>query len=209
MKRARILLADSQSLLMEALAKLLDPEFEIVGSVMDGNALIKAGYELQPNIVVLDVELPIVNGLEAGHRLITALPNLKLIYLTMNNEPETAAEAFRIGANAYLLKTLPASEFVQAIQLATKGCSYLTPLVNKNVTCSFSHNSTPRPPAELTVRQREVLRLLAEGRSMKEVAFALQITPRTVAYHKYRMMRDFHLNSTAALVRFAMARQVA
>ena len=209
MKRPRILLADSQSLLMEALAKLLEPEFEIVGSVMDGNALIKAGYELQPHIVVLDVELPIVDGLDAGHRLIKALPNLKLIYLTMNNEPETVAEAFRIGANAYVLKTWAASELVQAIQLATQGCSYLTPSVNKNVTCSFLPNGKPTNPAELTVRQREVLRLLAKGRSMKEVAFALQITTRTVAYHKYRMMRDFNLDSTAALVRFAMARQVA
>ena len=148
--------------------------------------------------------MAVLNGLDAGVRLKKILPTVKLIYLTMNRDPDVVAEAFRIGANAYILKTSGTAELLSAMRGALRGlCT--TPSVIKSTIGSFLHNGARRRnPTGLTLRQREVLQLLAEGRSMKEVACVLEITPRTVAYHKYRMMEDFNLHSNAALVRFAV-----
>jgi DNA-binding NarL/FixJ family response regulator len=210
MKRARILLADDQILLTEALTKLLEPQFEVVATVTDGRALLKAAAELKPDLIVLEVSLPSLNGLDAGYQLKKVHPSLKLLYLTTNETPETIAEAFRIGATGYLLKTTSTAELLNAIELGLRGDLYLAPCVSQHCIESFLHNGTPRKrQTELTFRQREVLKLLAEGHSMKEVAFMLRITARTVAYHKYRMMDIFDLRSTAALVKFAVNKQVA
>jgi DNA-binding NarL/FixJ family response regulator len=210
MGRSRILLADDHILLTDALTKLLEPQFEVVAAVADGRALLKKATELKPDLIVLKVSLPLLNGLDAGRQLKKADSRLKLIYLTMNKDHETIAEAFRIGATSYLLKTSSASELLKAIHLGLRGGIYLTPSLNRDAMSSILSDRTQRKTqSRLTLRQREVLRLLAEGRSMKEVAFALQITPRTVAYHKYRMMDNFDLHSTAALVRFAVSTQVA
>ena len=210
MKRARILLADDQILLTEALTNLLEPQFEVVATVNDGRALIDVAAELKPDLIVLEVSLPSLNGFDAGYQLKKADPDLKLLYLTTKETPDTIAEAFRIGASGYLLKTSSTSELLNAIELGLRGDLYLAPGVSRDAIQTFLHSGTRRKRrTELTFRQREVLKLLAEGHSMKEVAFLLRITSRTVAYHKYRMMNIFDLRSTAALVRFAVNKQVA
>ena len=210
MKRARILLADDQILLTEALTILLEPQFEVVATVTDGRALLEAAAELKPDLIVLEVSLPLLNGLDAGYQLKKADPRLKLLYLTTKETPDIVAEAFRIGATGYLSKTTSTAELLNAIELGLRGDLYLAPCVSRDAIDSFLHNGTPRKrQTELTFRQREVLKLLAEGHSMKEVALMLRITARTVAYHKYRMMDTFDLRSTAALVKFAVNRQVA
>ena len=207
MTRARILLADNHTLLMEALSKLLDSEFDVVGMVADGHALLSAAIRLKPDIVVLDVSLPVLSGLDAGYRLKKLMPAVKLVYLTMNTNPDIVAEACRVGANAYVLKNSPAAELLRAIQAGLRGCLYMTPSVAK-YTIGLLGKEPQKSSTRLTLRQREVLQLLSEGRSMKEVALVLEITPRTVAYHKYRVMQDFNLHNNAALFRFA-ATQVA
>ena len=212
MKKARILLADAQLLLMEAVTKLLEPEFAVVGMVDDGRDLLKKAVELKPDLVVLDVSMFALSGLEAGRLLKANLPGIKLIYLTTNEDGDVLNVALQLGASAYLLKSCRASDLRDAIRGAWLLPSHLSPFVigRKTIAGSFQRGSAgQKTPMGLTLRQREVLRLLAEGRSMKEVAFALRIKPRTVAYHKYRMMEDFNLNSNAALLRFAMRRQVA
>ena len=210
MKRARILLADDQILLTEALTNLLEPQFEVVATVNDGRALIDVAAELKPDLIVLEVSLPSLSGFDAGYQLKKADPDLKLLYLTTKETPDTIAEAFRIGASGYLLKTSSTSELLNAIELGLRGDLYLAPGVSRDAIQTFLHSGTRRKRrTELTFRQREVLKLLAEGHSMKEVAFLLRITSRTVAYHKYRMMNIFDLRSTAALVRFAVTKQVA
>jgi len=210
MKRARILLADDQVLLTEALTKMLEPQFDVVATVNDGRALLQAAAELTPDLIVLEISLPSLNGLDAGYQLKKAYPDLKLVYLTTKETPDTVAGAFRIGATGYLLKNNSSAELLDAIERGLRGDLYLAPCVSRDDIQSILHNGTPRKrQTELTFRQREVLQLLAEGHSMKEVAFMLRITARTVAYHKYRMMNIFDLRSTAALVKFAVNQQVA
>ncbi len=212
MKKARILLGDSQSLLMEAVTKLLEPEFEVVGMVTNGRELLKTVFEFRPDMVILDVSMPLLNGLEVGRRLKAIAPRIKLIYLTMEQDGDMVDDAFRLGAAAYLLKSCKASDLLDAIRGAWFRSSYLLPFVtsSKTILGSFSRGQTGRKnPLRLTLRQREVLQLLVEGRSMKEVALTLQIKPRTVAYHKYRIMADFNLGSNAALLRFALRKEVA
>ncbi|MCM3903205.1 MAG: response regulator transcription factor [Pyrinomonadaceae bacterium] len=212
MKRARILLADSHRLLMEAITKLLEPEFEVVGMVVDGRELLRSALDLKPDVVVLDSSMSVLSGLEVGRQLKANRPGIKLIYLTMDQDGDIVAKAFRLGASAYLLKSCTASDLLDAIRGAWLRPSYLSPFLtrSKKIVGSFMRGQArQKKPLRLTLRQREVLQLLAEGRSMKEVAFALQIKPRTVAYHKYRMMDDFNLGSNAALVRFALRERVA
>ncbi|MCM3872033.1 MAG: response regulator transcription factor [Pyrinomonadaceae bacterium] len=207
MKRARILLADSQRLLMEATTKLLEPEFEVVGMVANGRELLRTALNVKPDIAILDVSMSKLNGLEAGRLLKAKLPGIKLIYLTMDEDSDVVDGAFRLGASAYLLKSCSASDLLRAIRGAWLSPSYLSPFVTRSKTIpgAFLRGQTRRnDPLRLTLRQREVLQLLAAGGSMKEVAFALEIKPRTVAYHKYRMMDDFNLDSNAALLRFAL-----
>lgn len=212
MRTARILLADSQMLLMEAVTKLLEPEFEVVGVVPDGRELLRIAPEVKPDLVVLDVSISGLSGLEAGRSLKENLPGIKLIYLTSNQDGDAVDKAFRIGASAYLLKSCTAAELLAAVRGVWLRPSYRALFVNRDETLVGSlqrGQARRKSPLQLTFRQREVLQLLAAGRSMKEVAFALCIKPRTVAYHKYRMMDDFNLSSTAALVRFAVREEVA
>ncbi len=208
MRRQRVLLADDHTLLLDAFAKLLEPECEVVGTVADGRALLAAAEELKPDVVVLDIAMPLLNGLDAGRQLKKALPDVKLIFLTMNQDPAIASEAFRAGASGYLLKTSAGSELVKAIEVVTSGRSYVTPLVTQDLIESLMLGSKQRKgAAALTPRQREVLQLLAEGYSMKGVAHILKVSSRTIAFHKYRMMERFRLKSNAELIRFAI-RQV-
>ena len=202
MARPRILMADDHLMLLDAFRALLEPEFEVVGTVTDGRMLLEEFSRLHPDVVLLDVAMPLLNGLDAGRQLKAQRRSVKLIYLTMNPDPDLASEALRLGASGYLLKSSAAQELKQAIHEALRGLSYITPLITRDVVGSLIEHRKSRP--ELTTRQREVLQLLAEGRSMKEVAAILDLTPRTVAFHKYRMMEQLRLKTTAALVQFAV-----
>jgi DNA-binding NarL/FixJ family response regulator len=203
--RPRILLADDHVLLLEAFRALLEPEFEVVGTVTDGRALLAEFSRLNPDVVLIDISMPLLNGLDAGRQLKMQQRSVKLIYLTMNPDPDLAGEALRLGASGYVLKSSAASELTQAIREALRGRSYITPLIARDVVGALIER---RAGPELTVRQREVLQLLAEGRSMKEVGNILNVAPRTVAFHKYRMMEQLKLRTSAELVQFAVKQGV-
>jgi DNA-binding NarL/FixJ family response regulator len=205
MSRPRVLLADDHQLLREAFARLLEADCNVVGSVADGRALLAMAADLRPDIVVLDVAMPLLNGLDAARQLKRDMPGVKVIFLTMSDDPDVAAEAFRVGASGYLLKNSAASELLQAIREVYRGRSYVTPLATRGLVDTLLHTAEPVVRgAELSPRQREVLQLLAEGHTMKETARLLKITPRTVAFHKYAMMELLGVRSSAELVQFAI-----
>jgi DNA-binding NarL/FixJ family response regulator len=209
MKRTRIILADDHTLIMDALKTLLEPEFEVVGVFADGLSLVEAVSALTPNVIVLDVGMPKMNGLLAGQRIKQLMPSVKLIYLTMNQDPDVAAQAFLLGASGFLVKSSAATELVRAIRDVVRGGFYVTPLMTKDMVGSFVQNFKRRKePRDLTLRQKEVLQLLVEGRSMKEAAFILNVSPRTVAFHKYAMMEHLHLRSSAELIQYATKNSV-
>jgi DNA-binding NarL/FixJ family response regulator len=204
----RVLLADDHALLLGAYEKLLAGQCEIVGQVSDGRALLDAAETLRPDLIVLDISMPLLNGLEAGRQIKQKMSGVKLVFVTMNEDAELAAEAFRAGASGYLLKRCAASELATAIREVMQGRSYVTPLVTEGLVGSLLHADGPSSSHELTSRQLEVLQLLAEGRSMKEVGSVLNLTPRTVAFHKYRMMEQLKLKTTAELIQYAVKRRI-
>jgi DNA-binding NarL/FixJ family response regulator len=204
MGKTRILLADDHTLIVEAFKKLLEPEFEIVGTVADGRKLLQVAPALKPDVVVLDIGMPVLNGFDAGRQLKKLLPNVKLIVLTVNEDYDLAAEALREWASGYLLKNSAGSELVKAIVDVMKGKQCVTPLIAKRQVAEFVRDPRPNRIRILTSRQREVLQLLGEGRSMKEAAFELSVATRTIAFHKYRIMEDHGLRTNSDLVRFAM-----
>ena len=208
MSRPRVLLADDHTLLLGAFEKLLSEDCDVVGQVSDGRALVEAAEELKPDIVVLDISMPLLNGLEAGRQIKRKMPGTKLVFVTMNEDTDLAADAFRAGASGYLLKQSATSELMAAIRQVMEGRSYVTPLITEGLVGSLMHHDETAPSNELTPRQREVLQLLAEGRSMKEVASLLSLTPRTVAFHKYRIMEQLKIKSTAELVQYAVKNHI-
>jgi DNA-binding NarL/FixJ family response regulator len=193
---------------VEAFKRLLEPEFDILGTVSDGRALLSVAPESKPDVIVLDIGMPELNGMQAGSELKKLLPRTKLIVLTVNEDPEVAREALRHWASGYLLKKSAGSELVTAIREALRGRSYVTPRMAQRLQDQFVRDPRADRKRELTVRQREVLKLLAEGRTMKEVAEALHVTPRTVAFHKYRIMEDFGLKTNSDVVKFAIREKV-
>lgn len=205
MKRPRVILADDHPLIMDALKNLLEPECEVVGLFTEGHTLVEEAPKLNPNVIVLDIAMPNMNGLNAGQRLKKLMPTVKLVYLTMNQDQDTVAEAFQLGASAYVLKSSAASDLLAAVREAVRGGFYVTPHMTKGMYGSFVQNfrHAKRKP-NLTLRQKEVLQLLAEGRSMKEAAFILNVSPRTVAYHKYTMMEHLSIKSSAQLIEYAV-----
>jgi DNA-binding NarL/FixJ family response regulator len=209
MNRPRVLIAEDHTLVSGAFKKLLEPHYEVVGTVADGRALLKEAPALKPDVVVLDIGMPLLNGLDAGHQLRQIMPKIKLVFLTMNQDSAIANHAFRIGASAYLLKNSAASELLKAIQEVLRGGSYVTPQTKKGMMESFVRDprATMRTP-RVTERQREVLQLIAEGHSMKQVADILNVTPRTVAFHKYRMMDELGIKSTAELIQYAIKQNI-
>jgi DNA-binding NarL/FixJ family response regulator len=207
MGKPRVLLADDHTLLLEAFQKLLADDCEIVGAVSNGRALVTAAATLRPDVVVVDVTMPLLNGIDAARQIRQNDSDVRIIFLTMNEDPDLAAEAFRAGASGYLLKRSAASELVTAINEVMKRRSYITPLVTEGLVGSMLHGLDSRPPT-LTPRQREIVQLVAEGRSMKEVGAILNIAPRTVAFHKYRIMDQLHLKSTAELIQFAIRHHI-
>ena len=204
MSRPRVILADDHSLLLDAFEKLLEPHCDVVGKVADGRALLAAASELEPDVVVVDITMPQLDGLDAGRHLRRTQPDVKLIFLTVHEDPDLAEECMRMGASGYLLKGSAASELFEAIRCAMDGQTYVTPLPTR--TAAGSTPSTDR--GGLTPRQLEVVALLADGLSMKEAAEKLGVTPRTIAFHKYRVMNEHGLNSNAELIQFAIRRGI-
>jgi DNA-binding NarL/FixJ family response regulator len=208
--RPRIMIADDHMLVAEACKKLLEADYDVVATVGDGRALVRVAATLKPQVIIIDVGMPLLNGLDAGQQIKQLLRSVKLVYLTMNQDADLAAEAFRRGASAYLLKTCAASELVIAVREVLKGKSYLSPVIAKD-TVDFILRQGKELIEEgkrLTERQREVLQLLAEGKSMKEVANVLSLTTRTVAFHKYRIMELLNAKSNAQLVQYAIRNHV-
>jgi DNA-binding NarL/FixJ family response regulator len=209
MTRPRVVLADDHTLLLEAFEKLLAPICDVVSKVADGRALVEAVRRLHPDVAVVDIAMPLMNGLDAARQIRTIDKKCKIVFVTMNEDPDLAAEAFRAGASAYLLKRSAGSELIAAIQEAMRNRSYVTPLVTEGMLGALMHS---RPEGggvrELTSRQREILQLLAEGRSMKEMAVILNITPRTVAFHKQRLMEQINAKTSAELIQYAIRSHV-
>jgi len=206
MRRARVLLADDHRIVAEGLRGILEPEFELVGIVEDGRALLDAVERLQPDVVVADVSMPLLNGIEAMRQLKKKYKNIAVVFLTMHTEIMYAAEAFEAGALGYVLKHSAPSELVAAVSSAFKGQTYITPLLAGQL-LQFHKQKSQEPSdegARLTGRQREVLQLLAEGRSVKEIASILGISSKTVEFHKYSMMENLGLKTSAELVRYAV-----
>jgi len=203
----RVLLADDHALLLGAFEKLLAGECEIVGQASDGRALVAAADAVKPDVIVLDIAMPLLNGLEAGRQIKRKQPDVKLVFLTMNEDPELAAEAFRSGASAYLLKRSAASELTTAIREVMQGRSYVTSLMTAGLMDTLLTVKDTEDQS-VTARQREVLQLLAEGHSMKQVANLLNLTPRTVAFHKYEMMKRLNVRTTAELIQYAVKHHI-
>jgi DNA-binding NarL/FixJ family response regulator len=209
MKLIRVMLADDHALLIEAYRKLLEHNFDVVGGVTDGRALLETAPLLKPDVVLLDIGMPLLNGLDAGRQLKAKIPGIKLIFLTMNEDPDLAIEAMRAGASGYLLKVCAASELFQAIQAAVRGKFYVTPQIARGMEEAFVRDpEAKRCRITVTPRQREVLQLLAEGKSMKQAADVLHVSARTIAFHKYQMMQDLGLKSTAGLIQYAIKSHV-
>jgi DNA-binding NarL/FixJ family response regulator len=204
MKLPRVILADDHAMLIEAFCKFLQSRYEIVATVSDGRALLEVAPKLKPDVIVADIAMPLLDGMEAGLRLKKDMPGVKLIFLTMNEDPDLAVEAMASGASGYLLKKSAGSELFLAIDRALKGKSYVTPQIARGMADAFIRNPLARKRVKgLTRRQREVTQLLAQGKSMKEAAHILKVTPRTVAFHKYNIMGELGLKTNADLIRFA------
>jgi DNA-binding NarL/FixJ family response regulator len=205
----RVILADDHTIIVEAFSKLLEGHFDVVATVSDGRTLLETARQLKPDVVVVDVGMPLMNGLEAALRLKELLPALKIIFLTMNVDPGLAAEAMRRRASGYLLKSSAGSELILAIEMALKGKVYVTPKIAEGMQKVVINDPRPKELAKrLTPRQREVVQLLAAGKSMKEVASVLNVTPRTVAFHKYRIMVRLGLKTSADLIQFAVRSRI-
>ncbi|MHC4478143.1 MAG: response regulator [Planctomycetota bacterium] len=206
MKKARVLLADDHKIVAEGLRSLLEGEFELVGIVEDGRQLVAKAKELHPDVIVADITMPSLNGIEAVEQIKKAGSDAKIVFLTMHHDVMYASRAFEAGASGFVLKHSAPDELLTAIRQALKGRTYVTPLIAGELMKSYKDGPDPKKDAlaKLTGRQREVLQLLAEGRSAKEVARTLHISTRTVEFHKYRMMQELGIETSAELVRFAI-----
>ena len=209
MPRIRILLADDHTLFCDLLREVLEPEYEVVGSVGDGRELLNKAASLQPDVVLIDIGMPVLNGLDAGRRLKQDNPKVKLIYLTMNNSVEYAREAFQAGASAFVLKNSRPPELLQAIRNALKGISYMAPEIKRAMNEIFIRNpKAVERPRHLTNRQREVLQMLAEGHTLLEIANSLQISYRTVRFHKVRIVEELGVSRDAELFKYALSHKL-
>lgn len=205
MRRIRVLIADDHAMVLEAFRKLLEPSYDVVGTVTDGQALVRAAEALTPDLILVDIGMPQLNGLDAIERVRARRPGARLIVLTMNQDPDTAAEAIRRGAAGYVLKTSGSSELFEAVAEVLRGKTYVSPTIAGGPSGVFAAEAVRQKDSGLTLRQREVLQLLAEGRSMKEAARILDVTPRTIAFHKYSIMEQLRVRNTAQLVQHAVS----
>jgi DNA-binding NarL/FixJ family response regulator len=210
MKRPSVLMADDHSLILAGLRKLVEADCDVVGTVEDGRALVEAAQRLRPDLILLDISMPLLNGLEAARQLRTLVPDSKLIFLTMHASPTYATEAFQAGASGYLLKHSAAEELSQAIKSVLQSRHYLTPLLTKEVMDSVLSPSTGErgKATALTARQREVLQLVAEGKGTKEIATILSLSIKTVEFHKARLMQQLDLHTIADLTKYAITQGI-
>jgi DNA-binding NarL/FixJ family response regulator len=206
MNRARVLLADDHTVILAGLRSLLESDFDLVGTVEDGRSLVEVAEQLKPDVIMLDISMPLLNGIEAARQLKKVVPQSKLIFLTMHGDIAYVKEAFRVGASGYLIKRSAATELVTAIQEVLRGRTYVTPLVTKDMMESFLDPSEQpeKLHSRLTPRQREVLQLVAEGHSNKEIAAVLKVSTKTVEFHKYNLMEALGIRTTAELTQYAM-----
>jgi len=205
MKRPRVLLADDHKIVTEGLKGLLEPEFELVGTVEDGRALLAAANKLQPDVIVADISMPLLNGIDSVRQIKKAHGDIKIVFLTMHPDVTYAVSAFDAGASGYVLKHSAPTELVTAIRSALNGKTFVTPLLaGEFMQLTKDRTSQREELTSLTPRQREILQLLAEGHSAKEIATVLNISSRTVEFHKYRIMKDLGIKSAAELVHYAV-----
>jgi DNA-binding NarL/FixJ family response regulator len=204
----RLLLADDHAMMLEGLARLLANEFEIVGTAANGRELLAEAERLRPDVIVLDIGMPEMNGIEAAKRLAKILPSAKLVFITQQLDPAYLHAAFSAGAKGYVAKQSAGNELVQAIRLALKDRYYVTPLVAQDPRFGGNTNPAAMFGAELTPRQREVLQLVAEGKSTKEISAALNISPKTVEFHRNSLMDELGVRTTAELTRYALSRGI-
>jgi|SRR5438093_4917523 len=206
MKRTSVILADDHVIFIDSLVHLIQQEFEIVGVVRDGRAMVELAKQNHPDVIVTDISMPQLNGIDAARILRKEANSAKLLFLTMYADFPLVEEAFRVGASGYLLKLCGADEFLKAIQCVVRGGTYITPLLAGDLISSLMTTAPRQVSREstLTLRQREVLQLLAEGKTMKEVASLLGISTRTAESHKYEIMRQLGVQTTAALIRYAV-----
>ena len=204
--KPRILLADDHRIVIDGLRQLLETEFDVVGSVEDGRTLVKEARKLAPDVIIADISMPMLNGIEAARQIKEISPGTRIIFLTMHPDVIYAARAFEAGANGYVLKHSASDELVTAITSVLRGQTYVTPMIAGELMDSYRYDSKKHatPEKEFTARQREVLQLVAEGKSAAEIAELLCISPRTVEYHKYKMMEKLNLDNSADLIRYAV-----
>jgi DNA-binding NarL/FixJ family response regulator len=208
MRRPRILLADDHFLLLEGYRKLLEAEFDIVGEVDNGRALIEEAVRLQPDVVLLDISMPLLNGIDAARRLKEMIDGIRIVFVSMHDDPEYIRAAFEAGGSGYLLKRCASSELLTAVHETLRGHSYITPLISTEILHVIKKPASRAATAgsKLSLRQREVLQLIAEGHSAKGIARLLKISVKTVEFHKARIARELGVRSVAELTRYAVSR---
>ena len=204
LRKTRLVVADQQRLFAEACKQIIEPEFEVVATVNDGRSVVQAAIEHKPDALILDIALPQLNGIDAAEQVIRMMPAVKIMFTTANADPEIAAEAFRRGASAYVLKQSGTDEYLTAIRKLMRGDSYLSSLIARETIDYLLHRPKRENQRRITRRQTEILQLLAEGKSMKAVANLLDISPGTVAFHKYDMMERLGIETNAGLLQYAM-----
>ena len=210
MAKPRVLLADDHSLVLEGFRRILEDQCDLVGMVEDGRALLEAAQKVAPDIVILDVSMPLLNGIDAATQLKKVQPAIKIIFVTMHADADYVRSAFEAGASGYLLKRSAVDELEQAIRTVWAGHSYITPLIAKDLldVLLAPGSKSPEQKRKLTFRQREVLQLLAEGRTVKDIAVRLKISTRTVEFHKAQVMEQLNLRTTAELIKYALTHKI-
>jgi DNA-binding NarL/FixJ family response regulator len=212
MTKPRVLMADDHSILLAGLRRLVEDSCEVVGMVEDGRALVEAANRIKPDLILLDISMPLLNGLDAAREIKRSLPDCKLLFLTMHASPTYATEALKAGGNGYLLKQSAASELPMAIEAVCNGQTYLTPVITRSVletALQSDKAEVRRGVGDLTIRQREVLQLIGEGKSTKDIATLLKVSVKTVEFHKGRLMEQLDVHSTADLIKFAITEGLA
>ena len=213
MNKPRVLIADDHRIFAEGLKRLLKEDFDIVEIVADGRQLVAAAEKLRPDVIVVDISMPMLNGIDAVQQIKKVQPAIKAVFLTMHPDIAYAVRAFKEGASGYVLKNAVPDELITAIREGLKGKTYVTPMIAGKLMRAYESGSQTQIEIDtvlkLSSRQREVLQLLAEGHSVKEIAFILNISSKTVEYHKYRMMEDLDAKTTADLIRFAVKQGIA
>jgi DNA-binding NarL/FixJ family response regulator len=204
MKRAQILLADDHALTLTGMRAVLEPHYEIVGTVADGHALVDAALRLRPQVIIMDIAMPVLNGIDAAVQVKKHLPAVKLLFVTMHDSPAYLVSALQAGASGYVLKSAASEELLEAIDSALNGRTYVSSRLSKESLAHFRDSSRAVTALHLSPREREVLQLIAEGRTEKEIAFLLKISIKTVGFHRENIKRKLGLRTTAELTRYAI-----